>query len=124
MPTLVDTSIFVDYLRGLERSKPTIQKMQEQQCYISALTEAELLSGKSCEDTEVREKVRTLISLCRKEDVHNQIAQRAGEFRRRYNVSLADCIIAATADLLNATIWTKNADEFNKIKEVTTKEPY
>jgi len=39
-------------------------------------------------------------------------------------VSLADCIIAATADLLNATIWTKNADEFNKIKEVTTKEPY
>jgi len=82
------------------------------------------LSGRACEDQETRESVHTLISLCRKENVHNQISQKAGEFRRKYAVSLADCIIAATAYLLKSKVWTKNIEEFKRIKEIKTEEPY
>jgi len=126
MPVVVDTSIFVDYLRGFERARTVIEKIRtgEIECYISALTEAELLSGQSCEDPKAREGVHALIALCRKENVHNQIAQKAGEFRRKYRVSLADCVIAATAHLLRSEVWTKNTEEFKRIKEIKAEEPY
>ncbi len=123
---LVDTSIFVDYLRGVDRAREAIQKIQtgEVESYVSALTEAELLAERACEDESTREGVHGLISLCRKENVHNQISQKAGEFRRKYAVSLADCIIAATAYTLKSKIWTKNIKEFRRIKEVIIEEPY
>ena len=91
---------------------------------MSALTEAELLARRACQDQETREGVHALISLCRKENIHNEISKKAGEFRRRYAVSLADCIIAATAYLLKSSIWTKNIEEFKRIKEVKAEEPY
>jgi len=126
MSVLVDTSVFVDYLRGFERARGVIQKIKagEVECYVSALTEAELLSGRSCEDKEIREGVHALIALCRKENVHNEIAQKAGELKRKYSVSLADCIIAATAYLLTCKVWTKNIKEFEKIRELKAEEPY
>jgi len=126
MSVLVDTSVFVDYLRGFERARGVIQKIKagEVECYVSALTEAELLSGRSCEDEEIRDGVHALIALCRKENVHNEIAQKAGELRRKYSVSLADCIIAATAYLLKCKVWTKNIKEFEKIREIKAEEPY
>ena len=126
MSVLVDTSVFVDYLRGFERARGVIQKIKagEVECYVSALTEAELLSGRSCEDKEIREGVHALIALCRKENVHNEIAQKAGELKRKYSVSLADCIIAATAYLLKCKVWTKNIKEFEKIREIKAEEPY
>ena len=126
MSVLVDTSVFVDYLRGFERARGVIQKIKagEVECYVSALTEAELLSGRSCEDEEIRDDVHALIALCRKENVHNEIAQKAGELRRKYSVPLADCIIAATAYLLKCKVWTKNIKEFEKIREIKAEEPY
>ena len=65
-----------------------------------------------------------MVALCRKENVHNEIAQKAGEPRRKYSMSLADCIIAATAYLLKCKVWTKNIKEFEKIKEIEAEEPY
>jgi predicted nucleic acid-binding protein len=128
MSVLVDTSIFVDYLRGFEKARGLIQmikaKAGETEYYISALTEAELLSGRACEDQGAREGVHALMTLCRKENVHNQIAQKAGEFRRKYAVSLADCIIAATAYQLKSKVWTKNIEEFRRIREIKAEEPY
>ena len=126
MSVLVDTSVFVDYLRGFERARGIIQKIKagEVEYYVSALTEAELLSERSCEDKEIREGVHALIALCKKENIHNEIAQKAGELRRKYSVSLGDCIIAATAYLLKCKVWTKNIKEFEKIREIKAEEPY
>lgn len=123
---LVDTSIFVDYLRGVDRAREAIQMIQagEVEPYVSVLTEAELLAGRACEDESTREGVQGLLSLCRKENVHNRISQKAGEFKRKYGASLADCIIAATAYTLDSKIWTKNAKEFRRIVEVKVEEPY
>jgi predicted nucleic acid-binding protein len=54
----------------------------------------------------------------------NEISKKAGEFKRKYNVSLDDCIIAATAAIQNAKLWTKNLKDFQKIKEIEVEEPY
>ena len=52
----------------------------------------------------------------------NRILQKAGEFRRNYNVNLLDSIIAATFH--EKCIWTENKKDFEKIKEIKVEEPY
>ncbi len=126
MKALLDTSVFVDYLRGMEASKIVIDKVRtgELEGHVSSLTEAELLAGKECEKESKREQIRVLISLFTKHDVDNEICQKAGEYKRKYGVPLADCIIAATASLLNTKVFTKNVREFGLFKEVNVEEPY
>ena len=69
-------------------------------------------------------KAVDLILLFTKIEVNNQILQTAGEFRRNYDVQLPDAIIASTAFLQNAKLWTKNIEDFRKIKEIEVEEPY
>jgi predicted nucleic acid-binding protein len=63
-------------------------------------------------------KILKFLSSFQKVNPNNKILQKAGEFRRKYNISLLDCIIAATAHYINAAILTKNEKDFLKIKEV------
>jgi toxin FitB len=123
---LFDTGILVDYLRGIEASRIYIEKIKAHKlrAHISALTEAELLAGKECAKEIKRNEVRGLISLFAKHVIDNEICQLAGMYRRQYSVSLGDCIIAATASILDAEIYTKNAREFKRIKDVRIKDPY
>jgi predicted nucleic acid-binding protein len=104
----------VDYLRGIEASRIYIEKIKahELRAHISTLTEAELFAGKECAKEIKRNEVHGLISLLAKHVIDNEICQLAGRYRRQYSVSLGDCIIAATASVLDAEIYTKNAREF------------
>ena len=123
---LVDTSILVEYLRGMEASKVFIERIRAHElvAHLSALTEAELFAGKECEKEIKRNEVHALISIFEKREVDNEICQLAGKYKRQYSVPLADCIIAATASILNAEIYTKNLHEFKRIKDVGVKDPY
>jgi predicted nucleic acid-binding protein len=119
MKIVVDTSILIDILRNIEISLTLIQKLaRENELFISGITEAEIFSGKDLENEEKKQKVLKLLSFFRKTNPTNEILQKAGEFRRKYNTSLPDSIIAATAHHINAVILTKNEKDFSKIKEV------
>lgn len=126
MNVLLDTNVLVDYLRGLKESKNVIDRIRSREidAYISSLTEAELFAGRECEKEPKRDQVRALISLFTKRNVDNEVCQLAGGYKRRYGLPLDDCIIAATASILNITVFTKNAKEFEIIKEITVEEPY
>ena len=126
MKVLLDTSVLVDFLRGKEESKGVVDRARrgELDCHVSALTEAELFAGKECEKESKREQVRGLISLFTKHNIDNEISQKAGEYKRKYGVPLADCMIAATASLLNAAVLTKNVGEFKRISGMKVEEPY
>lgn len=123
---IFDTSILIDFLRKNENAKRVLQKVEngEIKGYISSITEAELFSGKESLDENKKKAINDLIKLFEKILPNNEIARRAGELRRDCNISLLDCIIASTALFQNAKIWTKNIDDFKRIKQVEVEEPY
>lgn len=123
---IFDTSILIDQLRGVEKANKLIIGVESGRVkgHISAITEAELLSGEECKKSSQLGKVVKLVTLFTKIDVNNEISKKAGEFRRKYSVPLIDSIIAATAYIQGCKIWTKNKKDFEKIKEIDTEEPY
>lgn len=123
---VVDTDILIDHLRGMKRAKEIILKIRRREVigYISAVTEAELISGEECRKLDKKREVKELIDLFTKINVSNKIAEKAGDFRRDYGTPLIDSLIAATAFYQKAVIWTRNLKHYKKIEEVKTKEPF
>lgn len=121
-----DTSILVDHLRGTRNATALIEKVKDGSIigHISILTEAELFAGRDSEDSNRRAMLIELLSLFNKMDMNEVIARIAGEFRRKYGISLADAIIAATAFILRSRLITQNMKDFTKIKEIHAEKPY
>lgn len=121
-----DTSILVDHLRGIRNATALIEKVKEGSIvgHISILTEAELFAGRDSEDLNRRALLVELLSLFNKTDMNETIARIAGEFKRKYGISLADAIIAATAFILRSKLITQNMKDFTKIKEISAEKPY
>lgn len=126
MKVLLDTSILIDYLRGVAGAKTVIDRVKNREidCCVSVLTEAELFAGKECEKESKRKEILALIFLFTKFSLDNEISQKAGEFKRKYDSLLDDCIIAATAFSQKCRIWTKDIRDFKRIEEVEIEEPY
>lgn len=119
MKILIDTDVIIDVLRNVKKIIKLLEKLIEgNELYISGITEGELFSGRDLEDKRKEEIVLIFLSKFRKVNPTNEILQLAGEFRRKYDVSLLDCIIAATAYKIEAKILTKNLKDFQKVKEV------
>jgi len=86
--------------------------------YISAITIAELLRFP---DLSVKEEVSILELLPMFSIIpfDLQIAKEAGLFGRKYNLKLADSIIAATTLFTNSTLVTRNIKDFKKIPNLS-----
>lgn len=123
---VMDTNILIDHLRGVDAAREIITRVKnkELEACISALTEAELLSGKEYEIERKRKDIIELIHFFTKLDIDNAIAQKTGEYRRKYGYSIQDSIIAATAFVSKCKLWTKNVQDFKRIKEIEIEEPY
>jgi predicted nucleic acid-binding protein len=119
MKILIDTDLIIDVLRNVKKAVKLLEKLIEgNELYISGITEGELFSGRDLKDKRKEKIVLTFLSKFQKVNPTNEILQLAGEFRRKYNVSFLDCIIAATAYKIEAKVLTKNLKDFQKIKEV------
>ena len=121
---VIDTDTYIDYLRGLPEAKRFFDRIRENMVFFSAITEAELLSGKECSKIEKKSLVFEILSNGTKIPVDNDIAQKAGAFRRVYGVNLQDTMIAATAFVMKAKLITRNLKDFKKIKESSVEVPY
>jgi len=124
MSIVIDTDIFVDFFRSYSPCKAWFIGIDWKEVYFSAITEAELLSGRDCNNEVKLVKTLQLISFGNKVYVDNDVARKAGEFRRKYGVELEDSLIAATAFVNNATLVTRNKKHFEIIKEIKIKVPY
>lgn len=120
---IVDTDIFVDFFQGVEEALLFLNE-NKASIVFSAITEAELLSGKQCTDLKQKEMVIRVLTQFEKIPVDNPLVQIAADFRRKYTLKLPDALIAATAFTLGYPLVTRNSDDFKKIKEITVKEPY
>ncbi len=105
MSTLLDTDVLIDYLRGQADAVRLLENELADAC-LSTISVAELYQG-------VREgRERTQLA--------------AGLFSRDYRAShgcnLADCLIAATADLHRLPLLTLNLKHYPMLK--TARIPY
>jgi predicted nucleic acid-binding protein len=123
---LIDTDRLIDHLRGQEKAKEYLKKIENGKVkgVISVITEAELSAGESMGDILVQMKVRRLTRILEKVEVTSEIAWKAGELRRDYKCRLMDALIAATALKLNLKLVTRNVRQYEKIKGLEMEEPY
>ncbi len=120
---LVDTDVLIDFLRGLPASKAFIMENKDEISF-SAITEAELLSGKKCDDAREKERTIHLLSFFEKVPVDNPLVQIAGDLRRKYGIETPDSIIAASALYTDATLVTRNIKHFERLPGLKVKKPY
>ena len=124
MKTVIDSDIFIDYLRSYPLSKRFFEELEPGKVLFSAVTEAELLSGKDCNDETSMNETLRLLNAYTKIEVTNEIAKKAGELRRVFGIQMQDALIAATAMLNNAKLATRNVRDFQRIKGLMIQKPY
>ena len=112
---VVDTDVLVAHLRGVPAAHAWLRDARAAgPLTVSAVTVAELVAGMRVTD---RQKVFSLVRALRVEPVTEIVARRAGELAREYrrshpDVSLADYLVAATAETLGARLATLDARRF------------
>lgn len=124
-PILIDTDVIIDHLRGVEEARELLKTVEDGSlsAYFSTITEAEVYSGKRMEGKAEKRRVQLLFDLMHRVDVNGEIARKAGELRRRYQVELPNAIIAATAFYARAKLVTRNVKHYESIKEVRIRTP-
>jgi predicted nucleic acid-binding protein len=121
MPTrlLIDTDVLIDYLRGQADSVSYLEGLTDP-LLMSVVTLAELYAG--VREGDERTKLEAFVKAFELVPVDPEIAQKGGLFRRdnfkKFNVGLADALIAATAESQQATLVTLNRKHFPMLGEV------
>lgn len=116
---LVDTDVCIDYLRGRPEAADWLEKVPGS-LLVSAVTVAELFAG--VRDGEERSRLNEFLRAFAVVPVDERIAEKGGLYRRDYRRShatgLPDALIAATAELSEATLSTLNESHFPMLKQV------
>ncbi len=116
MTLLLDTSVLIDHLRGDSAAREALAEaaVQGHRLASSVLVKVEVLAGmRPAEERRTRRLLDTLDWI----EVDDDIAERAGLLANRYlpshpGVDPVDHVIAATAELHDAVLWTRNVKHF------------
>ena len=114
---LLDTDVLIDFLRGNRKAIDFIDKFSSH-IILSPIVIAELYAGvKGANELSVLDN---FISLFRIVSITSEIAKAGGLYKRDFGgshgVSLADAILAATADKEKAKLKTLNVKHYPMIK--------
>lgn len=117
---LLDTSIVIDFLRRKDKKETILYKIADEDLYASIITHTELYAGKSVwERNDAKNELEDVFSGITILLVDKDISQKAGHLKAfRPELSLLDCIIAATSIKHKLELATLNAKDFKKISEV------
>lgn len=120
MSLLLDTCIFIDFLRGKPKALQFIIAMNDTPA-ISAITVAELFAG--VREGEERFALEKMLGVSTLVPVTSEIAVQAGlfvrEFRASHNVGLADALIAASAKISKRKLVTLNVRHFPMLENLS-----
>jgi len=115
MTVVVDTSVMIDVLRGHPSAAQVLRDARHRgPLHASEVTRLEVLAGmRPAEETATRDFLGAFIW----HSVGEEVAERAGAIGRQWlpgnrGIDAADLIIAATAELLDAQLYTMNVKHF------------
>lgn len=122
MTLLLDTSVLIDHLRGDPAAREALLEAAQDghRLASSVVVKVEVLAGmRSDEERRTRRLLDTLDWIA----VDDDIAERAGLLANRYlpshpGVDPVDHVIAATAELHDAVLWTRNVKHFPMFPEL------
>lgn len=114
---VLDADIFIDMLRGNPDAYAFILQHQDQ-LIISVATLSEILAGYKKQQEEIM--IFEVANEFQKIPLSESIAVRAGYLKRQYGKShgsgLIDCMVAATAEALDAEVATLNKKHYPMMK--------
>lgn len=123
---LVDSDVLIDHLREDRRSLHFLgaEIEKESLLFVSVISRTEILAGMRKGEEDI---VKTLFQLMRPIDVDAAIADRAGEYLRKFGKShalnIGDAIIAATCKEMVLTLATRNLKHY-PMKDIEILRPY
>lgn len=116
---LIDTDVLIDYLREQVDAVSYVESLTTP-LLMSAITAAELYAG--VREGDERTKLDVFITAFEVIAINQAIAIKGGLYRRDYkkshNVGIADALIAATAEIRQASLVTLNKKHFPMLTTV------
>jgi len=113
---VLDTSAIIYYVTAEDKARTVLLPIVQSYAtlIVPSVVITELWSGKDTPGSETRtieEFLATTLIL----PLDADLARFAGSIRRDRNLSIGDCIIAATALAMGATLLTRNVRDFKKV---------
>ena len=116
---LIDTDIFIDYLKGMSPAK-AVFRSSDIDIYCSVLTKKELLNKPGLKDTE-RKKIVSIFRGLKTISIDPDISLKYSDLLAKYHdnrLQPPDAIIAATAWSRKLPLLTRNRRHFSYIEEI------
>ncbi len=116
MTVVVDTTVLIDHLRGDQRARDALQlaSARGERLAASVLTRLELFAGMRPGEAD---SILLLFDRLDWIDVDPELADHAGRLANRFlsshpGIDPVDYVVAATAERLDAQLWTHNVRDF------------
>lgn len=123
---LIDTDILIDHFHGHQAALSLIQTLIDagDPLFVSTITITELLGGmRPGEETQTEQLLSLFTILPVDEAVGRQAAAYLRIFRRSHRIDLGDALIAATAFLHSAELFTRNVKHY-PMQDIKVTAPY
>jgi hypothetical protein len=125
MLPLVDTDVWIDFLRGTPQAVAFVSKLPNDVA-ISCISVAELYAG--VRDGAESQALKDLLDTLEIIDLNRDIAQAGGLIRREHGKAhgegLNDALIAATAVNRKACLYTLNIKHYPSLRKNQVAQPY
>ena len=122
---ICDTDVIIDYWnsknkRHLDTKRIIDQKIGLNYIVISAITIMELLTGtdNKAEESKIKEKMYRFNIALINDDITQVSLNLFEDYRLSHNLTIPDCLIAATAIVTDLEFFTYNVKDFKFIKSI------
>jgi predicted nucleic acid-binding protein len=126
---ILDTNIIIDHLRNVPQATKQLQEIEDENYtgLISVITITELMAAPRMSQQRFQ-SIKKLLSLFEIINVDSHIAKTAGNLLAKYRASNGlepmDALIAATAQVNEAVLFTLNKKHFRFIEGLVVINPY
>ena len=119
----VDTNVWIDAMAGESCAENALKvATHDEWCGYSAISRLEVLSFSRLTEGEMA-AFRTMLDQYVEVPIDNDVIEEAARLRRLVKVKAPDAIVAATAVIRQATLITRNLDDFRRIPGLSSRSP-